>query len=126
MSDTSQSQNKADGKGFSVRSAAERETAQAPEIASLLDGAAIDGLAEPEFRVLSLMGERKGIRLEAVFWRALDKIASDLGVPRSTLVLWITSAAGHDRSNATSVIRSVIVAYLLNDIERRNSFHDGV
>ncbi len=90
-----------------------------PEIATLLDGAAIDSLAEPEFRVLSLRGERKGIRLEAVFWQALDRIASQLNVPRNTLVLWIITAAGHDRSNATSVLRSVIIAYLLDDIDRR-------
>jgi predicted DNA-binding ribbon-helix-helix protein len=90
-----------------------------PEIATLLDGAAIDSLAEPEFRVLSLRGERKGIRLEAVFWQALDRIASELNVPRNTLVLWIITAAGHDRSNATSVLRSVIIAYLLDDIDRR-------
>ena len=90
-----------------------------PEIAALLDGAAIDSLAEPEFRVLSLRGERKGIRLEAIFWQALDRIASELNVPRNTLVLWIITAAGHDRSNATSVLRSVIIAYLLDDIDRR-------
>ncbi len=90
-----------------------------PEIATLLDGAAIDSLAEPEFRVLSLRGERKGIRLEAIFWQALDRIASELNVPRNTLVLWIITAAGHDRSNATSVLRSVIIAYLLDDIDRR-------
>ncbi|WMT85248.1 ribbon-helix-helix domain-containing protein [Pelagibacterium sp. 26DY04] len=89
------------------------------EIADLLDGAAIDALAEPEFRVLSLKGERKGIRLEAIFWQALDQIAANLGVPRNTLVLWIISAAGHDRSNATSVLRSVIVAYLLDEFEHQ-------
>lgn len=116
-------QNREHGKGSrSAKEVTEREEARArPEIAALLDGGAIDALAEPEFRVLSLMGERKGIRLEAIFWRALDQIASDLKVPRNTLVLWIMSAAGHDRSNATSVLRSVIIAYLLDDIERRKA-----
>lgn len=89
-----------------------------PAMATLLDGATLDGLAEPEFRVLSLMGERKGIRLESVFWEALEQIAAEQKVPRNTLVLWIMAAAGHDRHNVTSVLRSVAVGYLLAEIER--------
>jgi len=89
-----------------------------PQIAALLDGASLDAISDHEFRVLSVMGERKGIRLEAVFWKALARIAADLRVPRNTLVLWIMTAAGRDRQNVTSVLRSVAVAYLLADIDR--------
>lgn len=90
-----------------------------PEIAILLEAVRLDALSEPEFRVLSVMGERKGIRLEAIFWQALEQIAANLHVSRNTLVLWIMTAAGNnDRHNVTSVLRSVAVAYLLADIER--------
>lgn len=95
-----------------------------PELAALLDGGNLDELSEPEFRVLSLMGERKGIRLEAVFWRALEQIARDLHIPRNTLVLWIMSAAGEDRHNATSVLRSALIAYLLDELERLQTSTD--
>lgn len=89
-----------------------------PHMVDLLADASLDALADPEFRVLSLMGERKGIRLEAVFWQALDQIATEMHVPRNTLVLWIMVAAGHDRHNVTSVLRSVAVAYLLGNAQR--------
>ena len=91
---------------------------QGPGVAALLDEATIKAKADPEFRALSRDGERKGVRLEAVFWEALEDVASELGVPRNALAFSIMSIAGQAGANATSVLRSFLMAYMLDRKER--------
>lgn len=90
------------------RPASERE---APE--SLLDSERISALAAPEFKALSHNGSRKGVRLEAIYWRVLEEAAADIGLSRNALVFKVLMLASADQSNATSILRTFLIAYVL-------------
>src|SRR5690554_1051274 len=77
---------------------------EAPE--SLLDSGRISVLAAPEFKALSHNGSRKGVRLEAIYWRVLEEAAADIGMSRNALVFKVLMLASADQSNATSILRT--------------------
>lgn len=87
----------------------------APE--SLLDSERMLALAAPEFRALSHKGSRKGVRLEAIFWSALEVAAADIGMSRNALVFKVLMLAGSDQSNATSVLRTFLMAYAMQRLK---------
>lgn len=94
---------------------------EAPE--SLLDSERISVLAAPEFKALSHNGSRKGVRLEAIYWRVLEEAAADIGLSRNALVFKVLMLASADQSNATSVLRTFLIAYVL--LKRKTDGREG-
>lgn len=75
-------------------------------------------ITAPEFRTLSTRGGRTGVRLERIFWDALNMLSTDAGQKRSRFVSEIVEAANSAHINATGAIRSTTVDLLLREIER--------
>lgn len=86
------------------------------------DNAATDShlseITSPEFRTLSIGGARTGVRLERIFWQALDALSTEAGQKRSRFVSQIVEAANALDINATGAIRSTTVDLLLRELER--------
>lgn len=75
-------------------------------------------ITNPEFRTLTISGARTGVRLEKIFWQALDELSNDAGQKRTRFVSQIVEAANNLDINATGAIRSTTVDLLLREVER--------
>jgi predicted DNA-binding ribbon-helix-helix protein len=67
---------------------------------------------EPVFRVVSLGDRRRGLRLERLYWRLLDELASARGIKRSALLRELLEHSDIDRENAASVVRCYVASAL--------------
>jgi predicted DNA-binding ribbon-helix-helix protein len=92
----------------------------------LIDGEADDILDRAlreasalQFRTLPTGGGRKGVRLEAAFWEALELQASLAGRRSSTYAGEVLERAQQAGPNATSVLRSLVVADLSAEVKRQ-------
>lgn len=71
------------------------------------------GMAEAsalDFRTFTLPGGRKGFRLEAAFWEALDAFCKRENISRSELLAEVLAVDASGALNATSLIRAFLVA----------------
>lgn len=75
-------------------------------------------ITKPEFRTLTIGGARTGVRLEQIFWKALDELSAEAGQKRSRFVAQIVEAAIAADINATGAIRSTTVDLLLAEVGR--------
>ena len=75
-------------------------------------------LTRPEFRTFTTPGGRKGVRLEQVFWNALNMLSAGAGQKRSRFVARILEEANEQDINATGAIRSATVASLMEELGR--------
>lgn len=72
-----------------------------------------------EFRAVTTVGGRKGLKLERAFWHALSSISERLGVKRTTLISDVLrDAADRGVTNAASALRSYATGRLAADVER--------
>ncbi|HTN61681.1 MAG TPA: hypothetical protein VL147_09005 [Devosia sp.] len=70
------------------------------------------------FRTVPTGAGRKGVRLEAAFWEALELQASLVGRRRSDYAGEVLERAQQAGANATSVVRSLVVAELSAEVKR--------
>lgn len=73
----------------------------------------LDGMAEAaalDFKTFTMAGGRKGFRLEAAFWDALDALCRREGLSRAELLDDILAVDASGEVNATSLIRAFLVA----------------
>jgi predicted DNA-binding ribbon-helix-helix protein len=89
-----------------------------PGAATASAQARLSEITKPEFRTLSIGGGRTGVRLEKVFWQALDALSRDVGQKRTRFVSQIVEDANQLDINATGAIRSTTVDLLLREVER--------
>jgi len=59
----------------------------------------------PEFRVVTVGGRRRGIRLERLYWRILGEIAERRGLKRSRLIASVLENGGSQTDNSASILR---------------------
>lgn len=75
-------------------------------------------ITRPEFRTLTTETGRTGVRLEKIFWDALNTLSAERGQKRSRFVTQIVEAANRADINASGAIRSTTVELLLQEVER--------
>ena len=74
-------------------------------------------ITTPEFRTLTTKTGRTGVRLERIFWEALERLSGRAGQRRSRFVADLVDAANEAQINATGAIRSTTVDMLLQELE---------
>lgn len=77
---------------------------RASVLAGMAEAAALD------FRTFTMASGRKGFRLEAAFWAALDGVCAREGISRAALLEDILATDPDGALNATSLIRAFVVA----------------
>lgn len=82
-------------------------------------GARLHEVSAPLFRTLPTPQGRKGIRLEAAFWDALEVQAAAAGQRRSVYAGNVLAQAQAAGINATSALRSLVVADLTAEVKRQ-------
>lgn len=85
------------------------------------DGSRLQDIVEPMFRTVPTDDGRKGVRLEAAFWDALEVQAEAVGKRRSVYAGQILSEAHLAGVNATSALRSVVVSELAAEVRRQRA-----
>ncbi len=66
----------------------------------------------PEFRAITVGGKRKGLRLEKVYWDALQRLADKRSAKRSDLIAEVLSDPQLAGINAASALRCFLVSQL--------------
>lgn len=71
----------------------------------------------PEFRAVTVGGKRKGLRLEKVYWDALQHLAGKRNVKRSELIADVLSDPQLAGLNAASALRCFLMSQLQSENE---------
>ncbi|WP_027833301.1 ribbon-helix-helix domain-containing protein [Maritalea myrionectae] len=72
---------------------------------------------EHEFHAISNGETRKGIRLEKVFWRAIDMLAAEKGLKPNEFVRQLVVESQRINGNTASVVRTVVAGMLRNELD---------
>ncbi len=80
-------------------------------------GAQLRAVSEPQFRTVPTPEGRKGVRLEAAFWEALDVQSGAVGQRSSSYAGKLLAEAHQAGVNATSALRSRVVADLTAEVK---------
>lgn len=76
------------------------------------------GWAAPIFRTVTTPSGRHALRLETVFWQAIERMAASTNRKSSDLVRELVGLSEEQETNLSSAMRSIIVHRLLDEQER--------
>lgn len=72
---------------------------------------------EHEFHAISNGETRKGIRLEKVFWRAIEMLAAEKGLKPSEFVSQLVAESQRINGNTASVLRTYVAGMLRHELD---------